>query len=89
MDRESISATEFKAKCLDILDQVSARQLGSVAITKRGRVVALLVPPPDEPAAVRQLYGFLRGTVVTPPGIDLTEPVLDEAFSAEEGELHA
>ena len=68
---------------------MSARQVESVAITKRGKVVALLVPPPDEPAAVRQLHGFMRGTVVTPPGIDLTEPVLDEAFSAAEGELHA
>ena len=60
----------------------------SVAITKRNRVVALLVPPLDEAAAVRQLHGFLRGTVVTPPGIDLTEPVLDEAFSAARGAPH-
>ena len=88
MDGDSISATEFKAKCLDILDQVSARRVRSVSITKRGKVVAMLVPPPEEPAAIRQLYGFLAGSVVVSPGTDLTQPVLDEPFDAVEGELH-
>ena len=88
MDRASISATEFKAKCLNILDQMSAWQVESVAITKHGKVVALLMPAPDESAATRQLYGFLAGSVVVPPEIDLTEPVLDEPFNAAEGDLH-
>lgn len=88
MDLESISATEFKAKCLDILDQVAARQVQCVAITKRGKVVAMLVPPLDEPAAVRQLHGFLRGSVVVPTGVDLTEPALDEGLDAEQSVLH-
>jgi prevent-host-death family protein len=40
-----ISATEFKAKCLKILDQV--HQSGeSLEISKRGNVIAVLVPPP-------------------------------------------
>lgn len=38
---ESITATEFKAKCLDILDHVPPEGL---AITKRGRTVAKLLP---------------------------------------------
>jgi len=38
-----INATEFKAKCLAIIDRVHARR-ESVTITKRGRVVARLVP---------------------------------------------
>jgi len=42
-----VPATEFKAKCLALLDQV--RDQGrSITITKRGRVVARLVPAGDE-----------------------------------------
>lgn len=35
-----VSATEFKAKCLSLIDKVQAG--GEVVITKRGRVVAKL-----------------------------------------------
>jgi prevent-host-death family protein len=38
-----MSATEFKATCLAVLDRVQARH-ESVSITKHGRVVARLVP---------------------------------------------
>ena len=85
---ETISATEFKAKCLDILDRIKSRELERVTITKRGRVVAVLVPPADEVAQVRQIHGFLRGSVIIPDGVDLTEPILDEPFLAEGGDLH-
>ncbi len=40
----SVKASEFKARCLKILDDV-ARTGETVAISKRGRVVAELVPP--------------------------------------------
>lgn len=36
-----ISATEFKAKCLSLIDKVQSG--GEVVITKRGRVVARLI----------------------------------------------
>jgi antitoxin (DNA-binding transcriptional repressor) of toxin-antitoxin stability system len=85
---QTISASEFKAKCLDILDRLADRTLERVVITKRGRVVATLLPPADESAAVRQVHGFLRGSVAIPPGFDLTAPVADEPFAAEHGELH-
>jgi antitoxin (DNA-binding transcriptional repressor) of toxin-antitoxin stability system len=87
MSVATINATEFKAKCLDILDQLADRRLERVEVTKRGRVVAVLTPPPD-PAAVEQLYGFMRGSVVVPPGVDLTAPALDEPWDAELGVLH-
>ena len=41
--RVTITATEFKARCLAILDDVQTRR-EPVTITKRGRVVAHLVP---------------------------------------------
>ncbi|HEX3885562.1 MAG TPA: hypothetical protein VHW66_23115 [Stellaceae bacterium] len=34
------------------------------------------------------VYGFMRGTVVIPPDIDLTEPAETEPFDAEDGVLH-
>jgi len=88
MDLETVSATEFKAKCLDLLDQVGARRIGRLEITKHGKVVAVLVPPESREEAVRQLHGFLRGSVVVPEEVDLTAPVLVEALSAEQGGLH-
>jgi prevent-host-death family protein len=72
---QTISASEFKAKCQDILDRLAGRTLERVVITKRGRVVAVLTPPEDPVAAVRQVHGFLRGSVSIPPGFDLTAPV--------------
>jgi prevent-host-death family protein len=86
---ETINATEFKAKCLDLLDRLAARELTRVTVTKRGRVVAVLTPPDDDVAAVMQIHGSLKGSVQMPAGIDLTEPVLDEPFEAAQGRLHA
>ena len=42
-----ISASEFKAKCLGCIDRAD-RHGQEVTITKRGRVVARLVPARDE-----------------------------------------
>jgi len=39
-----VNATEFKAKCLSLIDKVEANG-ETVTITKRGRVVARLVGP--------------------------------------------
>jgi prevent-host-death family protein len=41
---KTINASEFKAKCLRILDEVSETH-EIVTITKRGRPVAQLIPP--------------------------------------------
>lgn len=49
----SISAAEFKAKCLDLMDSVSETG-ASIVITKRGRPVAVLAP-------VRPSRNSLRG----------------------------
>ena len=83
-----ITATEFKAKCLDILDKLAGHAIDRVVITKRGRVVGVLLPPEEDEAAVRGLHGFMRGSVTIPAGVDLTRPILDEAFAAETGKLH-
>lgn len=46
-DDHTLPAAEFKAKCLALIDRV--RERGEpITITKRGRVVARLVPAGDE-----------------------------------------
>jgi prevent-host-death family protein len=55
-----VPASEFKAKCLEILDTVSRRRT-SFTISKRGKPVARLVPIDESPAPV--LFGRMKGTM--------------------------
>ena len=73
-----INASEFKAKCLAILDEVSATG-ESVTILKRGKPVAELVPPVSTDSKYPQ--DDLRESVVIKG--DIVEPVLPaEAWEA-------
>lgn len=55
----TIAAAEFKAKCLALIDRV--RERGEpITITKRGRVVARLVPAGDQD---EKPWLRIRGTV--------------------------
>jgi prevent-host-death family protein len=88
MSRErTMSATDFKARCLDVLDQLAARKLASVTITKRGRPVAVVLPPTAQ-ADFSSLHGCMRGTVTIPEGADIDGPILQEPLDAEQGILH-
>ena len=70
---ETINASDFKARCLAILDRV--RETGErVVILKRGRPVAELWPPSRARAEYPQ--GELKGTV-TIVG-DIVGPVVPE-----------
>lgn len=89
MELATVNATDFKAKCLDLLDQVGTRRIERLEITKHGKVVAVLIPPASREEAVQLLHGFMRGSVVVPEALDLTAFVLDEALDAEQGGLHA
>ena len=75
-----ISAGEFKAKCLKLMDEVASSH-EKVVITKRGKPVAMLVPVAPEEA--KPLFGYMAGTV-TVRG-DIITPV-DEAWEAESTE---
>ena len=86
--KQVISATEFKAKCLDLLDQISKGELHELEVTKRGQVVARLLPPHRPPASMEEWRAMMRGTVHIPPGFDLTAPASDEVWDAERGVLH-
>lgn len=68
-----ISAAEFKAKCLKLMDEVSKTRK-PIVITKRGRPVAKLVPFEPEPR--KPLLGYMAGTITRmddvsgPPGVE-------------------
>jgi len=56
---KTLSASEFKARCLAVLDEIA--QTGEpITITKRGKAVARLVPPLPVSEEYPQLR--LRGT---------------------------
>ena len=65
-----IGAAEFKAKCLELIEDIHARKRNSVIITKRGKPYAKLVPvdSKDEP-----FFGCMTGLAAI--HADLTEPV--------------
>lgn len=78
-----INASEFKAKCLAILDEV-CESGEEVTILKRGKPVARLLPPTPTDAEFPQEE--LRGTVIFKG--DVLEPILPpEAWDAERGQL--
>ena len=54
-----VKAGEFKAKCLQLMDEVAATG-EPVIVTKRGKPVVQLVPAVKKP---RTLFGFLKGHI--------------------------
>lgn len=88
MKAETYGAAEFKTHCLAILDRLARRDVDQVTITKRGRAVAVLAPPPSAADAIESLHGFMRGSVSVPQGVDLLAPILDEPLHADEGRVH-
>jgi prevent-host-death family protein len=58
MQEEVIAAGQFKAKCLQILDEVERTRIPRI-VTKRGRPVARLVPMTE--ATSGSLFGCLKG----------------------------
>ena len=71
MKARTIAAGEFKARCLQLMDDVN-RDGVEVIITKRGRPVAKLVPF-SAPAPV-DIFGSMRGTVVIKDNIIRPDP---------------
>lgn len=46
----TINASAFKARCLDLMDQIASHKLSRVTVTKRGKPVSVLyAPEPPKP----------------------------------------
>jgi prevent-host-death family protein len=76
---QQVAAAEFKARCLELMDDVRERG-GEYVITKRGVPVARLVPV--QTFQRRPLFGSMKGTVKTLG--DIVSP-LDEPWEALDG----
>jgi prevent-host-death family protein len=57
---ERVTAGEFKARCLELIDEVN-RTGRAWVITKRGKPVAQLLPLPSQQRP--RAFGCLKGTV--------------------------
>jgi len=67
-----IKASEFKAKCLALMDQV-ARTGTPVIITKNGKPVAELVPHRPRRASIRGILKdqlFITGDIISPIDVE-------------------
>jgi prevent-host-death family protein len=55
---KTISASEFKAKCLKILDRLGPE---GITVTKRGHPVAKVTPV--QPGGIAKYYGCMKGKI--------------------------
>ncbi len=55
---KTVTATEFKAKCLKMLDRLNP---GGIVLTKRGRPIARVVPVGGISSA--SFYGAMKGKI--------------------------
>ena len=66
---QTIQASEFKAKCLALMDQVAATGEG-ILITKNGKPVAELRPPaslrPKSPFGLHKGMIEIKGDIISP-----------------------
>jgi antitoxin (DNA-binding transcriptional repressor) of toxin-antitoxin stability system len=85
---ETLTVTQFKARCLELFDRLNSRRLDKVTVTRRGRPVALVTPVSTAEAEARAVHGSMAGMVSLAPGVDLTRPVFDEEFDAAGVILH-
>jgi hypothetical protein len=88
MTERTFAISDFKAKCLDILKQLGDRRIDKVTVTRHGKPVAIILPPPPAEDDLIGLYGSMRGRAFIDPDIDLTAPVFEGEILAEKGILH-
>lgn len=67
-----ITAAEFKAKCLKLMD-IAGQKHETILITKRGVPIAKLVPYEEKSL---HIFGFLKESVVVKG--DIVEPLNEE-----------
>ncbi len=76
---ESMAISHFKATCLAVLERV--RQTGQpLLVTKRGRPVAQILPPPSPESAGESRFGCMKGKIEFLG--DIVEPLPEEDWEA-------
>lgn len=79
-----VGAAEFKATCLEWLDEMAAGHPG-IVITKRGKPVARLVPMTSAPVTS---FGILKGLIDPIPDEILLAPTVPDDEWDDEDELY-
>ena len=80
---KTVSATLFKATCLELMDEVAARGT-ELIVTKHGKAVVRICPVETAPPSP---LGFMRGTVVHHD--DIVSPLHDAWDASITGPLTA
>lgn len=82
---KTVSATEFKATCLKLMDDIDAHKLDQVVVTKRGKPVARMVPV-AQPALGNfdRIHGCMKGTIIVPPDFDWNASLFTDEELAEQ-----
>ena len=76
----TLSVTEFKAKCLSLLEQIRTRDLKRLVVTKHGQPIAEVNA--IQPSQTKGENGWnplaaLAGRIILPSGFDPAAPVYD------------
>lgn len=79
-----ISAAQFKAECLKLMDQVEKTRQ-PITITKHGRPVAQLGPVP---ADTESLFGYMKGSMTINGDVMAPVDVEWSALSGDEDDLY-
>lgn len=73
-ETRTIAAGEFKAKCLQLMDEVKAKKLHLI-VTKRGEPVVEIGPPAEQEKPFRSIVGRSPGVKILG---DIISPLPDE-----------
>jgi prevent-host-death family protein len=63
MNTLTVSATDFKAKCLALIEEMNLTKV-PIVVTKRGKPVAEMYPARSEAEAGKPFIGSMKGTVL-------------------------
>jgi prevent-host-death family protein len=84
----TIGATEFKARCLDLMKRLADGRLRRVIVTRRGRPVAVMTAPSPGEDSARVFVGSMAAKTYIPDDFDLTKPAFEDEWDADAGMLY-
>jgi antitoxin (DNA-binding transcriptional repressor) of toxin-antitoxin stability system len=85
---KTVGVTEFKAKCLGLVNEIEKGRTKRVVLTKRGKPVAeLTAARPALRTKPQSTFGALKDIMTLDPSVDLTKPSGLE-WDAEKGILY-
>ncbi|HRK70262.1 MAG TPA: hypothetical protein PLA85_01655 [Micropepsaceae bacterium] len=73
----SITATEFKARCLALMDDVGSGKVKRLIVSKHGKPIVQVDRIGKETAKPAPFIGFLKGVVTINPDFDAAGPSWD------------